>query len=264
MSVSITAQTKRGLVIGIGEQQDTCWAKINGDNDARYVKKMLERNGYKDICTLINRQATKKNIASAFNRLTRKCKAGDVVYIHFSGHGQQVRDLDGDEQDFKDESWIPYDAYAKYNYKKDRGDKHLIDDEVNNLLSNIKRKIGVKGKMLVVVDACHSGDSSRGDDEVTRGAYGTFMIPGKKQTARVKRSEKWLTLSACRDNEFCQEMKNPKVGILTYALYCLSQEGHADIDGIKKFVYRKKGNKPQTPLLSGETTRYNISDFIKR
>ena len=95
MSVSITAQTKRGLVIGIGEQQDTCWAKINGDNDARYVKKMLERNGYKDICTLINRQATKKNIASAFNRLTRKCKAGDVVYIHFSGHGQQVRDLDG-------------------------------------------------------------------------------------------------------------------------------------------------------------------------
>ena len=44
------------------------------------------------------------------------------------------------------------------------GEKHLIDDEINVLLTDIRKKIGEEGAMLVVVDACHSGDSSRGED----------------------------------------------------------------------------------------------------
>lgn len=31
LSLSVTAQTKRALVIGLGEQQDKAWNKINGD-----------------------------------------------------------------------------------------------------------------------------------------------------------------------------------------------------------------------------------------
>ncbi len=32
------AQTKRALVIGLGEQQDKAWNKINGDKDAPLVQ----------------------------------------------------------------------------------------------------------------------------------------------------------------------------------------------------------------------------------
>lgn len=134
-------QTKRAIVIGIGQQEDCSWQKINGDKDVPYVVEMLNRAGYSNsnILTLINNKATKENIVDAFNMLIRRCHTNDIVYIHFSGHGQRVTDLDGDENDGWDESWIPYDAYKNYN-PKDNGDKHLIDDEVYLFLNKLKTK----------------------------------------------------------------------------------------------------------------------------
>lgn len=35
--LSVCAQTKRALVIGIGVQQDPSWGKINGDKDVPLV-----------------------------------------------------------------------------------------------------------------------------------------------------------------------------------------------------------------------------------
>ena len=261
------SQSKRALVIGLGQQADTSWAKINGDKDVQYVKEMLTWCGYKDIRTLVNKQATKAKIVAAFNRLATTCTCGDIVYIHFSGHGQQVRDMDCDEKDLKDEAWIPYDALQKRG-KKDKGEKHLIDDEIGILLSKIKDKIGEKGKILVVVDACHSGDSSRGEI-VCRGANkqtgsdGVFYIPGKRQAKREKVKERWLTLSACGENQFCQEKSSPKVGLLTYALFCQSKSGNVEMKDIRRFVAQNKKEPPQDPVLTGETTKYNLSDFLK-
>lgn len=59
LSLSANAQTKRALVIGLGEQQDRAWNKINGDKDVAFVEGMLKRAGFKRVTTLVNRQATK-------------------------------------------------------------------------------------------------------------------------------------------------------------------------------------------------------------
>lgn len=261
------SQSKRALVMGLGQQEDRNWGKINGDKDVAYVQKMLKNAGYKDVRTLINRQATKNRIVAAFKALTSRCKPGDVVYIHFSGHGQQVTDINGDEwPDSLDEAWIPYDAYLTYG-EKDKGEKHLIDDEINVLLTAIKNKIGNKGKMLVVVDACHSGDSSRGDDDddgvVTRGVWNEFIIPDVKKTKSTKAPERWLTLSACKDFQLNQEIKNPQVGKLTYALYKSAQKREVTFKDIEIFMDQYRVRLPQTPVLTGEVTKYKISDFIK-
>ena len=259
-------QSKRALVIGLGQQEDKNWGKINGDKDVAYIQKMLKNAGYKDVHTLINEQATKARIVAAFASLTNRCMAGDMVYVHFSGHGQQVTDVNGDEKsDSLDESWIPYDAYLSYG-EKDRGEKHLIDDELNVLLTAIKNKIGNQGKMLVVVDACHSGDSSRGDEDddvVTRGVWNDFVIPHKKKAKSKKAPERWLTLSACEDFQLNQEIKNPQVGKLTYALYMMAQKRSFDFKDIEAFMDQYRARLPQNPVLTGETTLYNISDFIK-
>lgn len=259
-------QSKRALVIGLGKQEDPSWGKINGDKDVAYIQKMLKKAGYNEIRTLMNEQATKTRIVTAFNSLTNRCRVGDVVYIHFSGHGQQVTDVNGDEKsDSLDESWIPYDAYLSYG-EKDRGEKHLIDDELNVLLTAIKNKIGNQGKMLVVVDACHSGDSSRGDEDddvVTRGVWNDFVIPHKKKGKSKKSPERWLTLSACMDFQLNQEIKNPQVGKLTYALYKMAQKRKFDFRDIETFMDQYRARLPQNPVLTGETTKYNISDFIK-
>lgn len=263
LSFRLSAQTKRALVIGIGEQVDKSWAKINGDKDVPYVQRMLKKAGYTDIRTLVNKQATKAGIVAAFKRLTAKCVAGDIVYIHFSGHGQLVTDVNGDEKDGWDEAWIPYDAYLHYDGTRDKGEKHLIDDEINALLTAIRNKIGSEGKMLVVVDACHSGDSSRGqDDEIVRGVKEEFVIPiGKKKTVE-KLPEQWITLSACKDYQLNQEMKSPQVGKLTYTLYTLSKNVNMTMSQIKTYMQKHRGRYVQTPILTGETSVYNLSDFF--
>ena len=263
LSVPMSAQTRRALVIGIGEQRDKSWAKINGDKDVAYVQKMLKDAGYKEVRTLINKQATKARIVTAFNSLTNRCQIGDIVYIHFSGHGQLVTDVNGDETDGWDEAWIPYDAYKKY-CNEDKGEKHLVDDEINVLLTAIKNKIGEQGKLLVVVDACHSGDSSRGDDlnETVRGVYDEFVIPVKKKTRTNKPVEQWLTLSACKDYQLNQELKSPQVGKLTYALYMLSKDGALTIEAIDRFMKRYRSRLPQAPVLTG-VKNYGLSDILR-
>lgn len=264
LSVSTPAQTRRALVIGLGEQKDNNWAKINGDKDVFYVREMLEDANYKNITTLVNQQATKAGIVAAFRQLTRNCSKGDMVYVHFSGHGQLVTDINGDEADGWDEAWIPYDACLKYS-KNDKGEKHLIDDEVYALLTDIRNKIGEAGKLIVVVDACHSGDSSRGVDvvETVRGVKDEFVIPSKKKGRVPKLPEQWLTLSACLDFQLNQEIKKPTVGKLTYALYSLSKDGDVSMDKIEIFMARYRSRLPQTPQQSGDNKTQKINDFLR-
>lgn len=81
-SISVLAQTKRALVIGLGKQEDTSWNKINGDNDVPYVLQMLQLSGYnkRNIFTLVNEKATKQTIVMAFNQLIRQSKLNDIIY----------------------------------------------------------------------------------------------------------------------------------------------------------------------------------------
>lgn len=295
LSLSVTAQTKRALVIGLGEQQDKAWNKINGDKDVPLVQVMLKNAGFKSVTTLVNRQATKVGIVGAFKRMVASCKQGDVVYVHYSGHGQQMTDVHNDEKDGLDECWIPYDAYRKAS-KTYHGEKHLTDDELNIYLNAIRHKIGAKGKLLVVIDACHSGDGTRGDDdEVVRGVEDTLVVDSlnarglyeafemvkslfmgdndKKNIINDKAkplAERWITISACRSDQVNVEMKSPTVGKLTYALWKELKNSdkvnnYEFIRRIRKFVNRNTSSRPQQPEMTGEDiNKYNITDILSR
>lgn len=283
VSATLQAQTRRALVIGLGQQEDKTWGKINGDRDVPLVEEMLTNAKFKtnNVKTLVNQQATKAAILNAFKALASQSKRGDIVYIHYSGHGQQMKDVHNDEKDGLDECWIPYDAYRKP-CEKDRGEKHLTDDEVNYYLNDIRNKIGDSGKMLVVIDACHSGDATRGyEDEVVRGVEDVFEAiksfiwgaPADKgktvvnPNARVNK-ERWITLSACTSDQVNFEMKSPAVGKLTYAIYKKVKEstGNGNDDFFKKirmFVNSHTGSRPQYPVMTGETDRFRITDILR-
>ena len=120
----------------------------------------------------------------------------------------------------------------------------------------------------MVVDACHSGDATRGlaDDEVVRGVERIFEA-AKALVARGKAkpenhpnakrlAEPWVTISACRSDEVNVEMKNPAVGKLTYALYRELQVNGApkELPENKYYIFGKGGVKQlaeemQVPLL---------------
>ncbi len=189
------AQTKRALVVGISEYlpsgNDT-WGAIHGSNDADLIATVLKKQGF-GIVKISNKSATAGRVRKGLGDLVASCKPGDIVYVHFSCHGQPVEDLDGDEEDGWDESVVPYDALMVYRKGKYEGANHIIDDELNTYFRRMRRKVGTKGLVCVAVDACHAGGASRGDDDIeedegevyVRGTKRGFSSNGKEFRPRI-------------------------------------------------------------------------------
>lgn len=226
-TVILAAQERRALLIGIGEYPPGSeWTLVHGDNDVRIVREFLLGQGLRGECieTITNEKATKKGILSALERLTKIAGKGDAVYIHFSGHGQQVTDLDGDEEDGFDEAWVPYDAWKKYVAGVYEGENHIIDDEINVCLKKLRAKVGAKGRITLVSDACHSGSGLRGleDDEYFRGTDEKFILPSRvaRKSGRSNTVE-WLFIGACKSYQTNYELKAPDgkfYGCLSYVI----------------------------------------------
>ena len=183
---NLIAQNKLALIIAVGEYPAASKIPpIASTNDIKYIKTALSRNGFeeKNIDTLINSKATKAAILNALTQLSKKAKQNDIVVIHFSCHGQQIRDqktieLGKDEDDGYDEAFLPYDAMAKYSPTGYKGQNHLRDDDLYPILLNIRKKLGAAGSLLVLLDACHSGTGTRSESfAVTRGEPIPFANP---------------------------------------------------------------------------------------
>ncbi|EIN14223.1 peptidase C14 [Punctularia strigosozonata HHB-11173 SS5] len=70
---------------------------------------------------LSNNLPTKDNIIHSMYWLAQDARPGDSLFFHFSGHGKQIPDLDGDETDGYDEAIVPLD-YGQTGY--------ITDDEM--------------------------------------------------------------------------------------------------------------------------------------
>lgn len=113
----LQAQEKRALLVGISKYDTALtgyqWNNINGANDVKLLAPILKAKGFK-VTTLTDEKATHKNIIEGINKLIATSRKGDIIYFHFSGHGQPVEDISGDEVDGWDEAIIPVDARKVY------------------------------------------------------------------------------------------------------------------------------------------------------
>lgn len=162
----IHAGGKKALLIGISEypeiQDYMSWDDIHGANDVDLLQKTLRNQGF-TVTTCKNADATADNIRNKFAKLIKNCQSGDLVVLHFSGHGQPYEDLSHDEEDGWDESIIPYDAAKKYKKGMYEGKSHITDDELHRVFNSLRKKVREKGFVYVILDACHSGSASRED-----------------------------------------------------------------------------------------------------
>lgn len=240
--------TCRALIVGIGkyDRMKTGWHPIHGDNDVELLVPLLKKQGFDDIVSLVNEKATKSEIVKQLIALSQRCKAGDKVYFHFSGHGQPIRDDNGDEKGTKkfDESIIPYDACRDSRKMNGTyiGQFHLIDDELTPLLDAIKKKLGSGGILFVAVDACYSRGIQK--DEMTdfdpvllryaRGTDHAFVPSGRKsfvsglpKPKEFSPGAKLVVVTACRENERNFEYKAPgnkMYGSLSYYISTLLKD----------------------------------------
>lgn len=91
---------RRALLIGINKYQKV--PDLYGStNDVAMIKRVLmSKFGFQErhIKTLEDEKATRAGILSSLRKFVKETNPKDIVYIHYSGHGSQVEDLDGDEK----------------------------------------------------------------------------------------------------------------------------------------------------------------------
>jgi hypothetical protein len=150
---------------------------------------------------------TRANIIEALQWLVDGAAAGDTLFIHFSGHGEAVRDGSGDEEDGKDEALVPIDG---------RTAGLIADDVLHDIFSTLPRGV----TLYCVFDCCHSGtmiDLPKVYDESTN----RFLdVGGETMDADV------VMISGCLNDQKAGDLGtdlmkgiNKSVGALSNALY---------------------------------------------
>ncbi|HNU36453.1 MAG TPA: caspase family protein [Methanomassiliicoccales archaeon] len=163
----------------------------------------------KQIRVVTDERATKKNIMTRLEWLVKGAKPGDRLVFHYSGHGSQIRDRDGDElKDRLDEIICPHDM--------DWDGTYIVDDELARIFSKIP-----KGAHLeVFLDSCHSGTATR---EMRMPEHMPERLPGEDAPAAMTVKQRYLPPPVdilCREEEdlpvhrLLKGMTNPSSHVL--------------------------------------------------
>ena len=103
---------KRALLIGINQYR-VPGANLRGCvNDVKNLRGILKTYygfGEANIKTITDYTASQARMEKEMTRLIASGKRGDVLLIHYSGHGSNVPDKSGDEADQRDEILCPTD-----------------------------------------------------------------------------------------------------------------------------------------------------------
>jgi metacaspase-1 len=142
---------RRALLIGINEYERINHLRGCGNDVSNLFSALSDFAGFTSgqVRSVAHDRATKSAIESRLAWLVDGAQPGDVLVLHFSGHGTQVRDRDGDElSDGLDEVLCPYDM--------DWDGAYITDDYLRDQL-----QVPPGVVLEVILDACHSGESSR-------------------------------------------------------------------------------------------------------
>lgn len=150
---------------------------------------------------------TRANILAAIDWLVTGLKPGHNVFFHYSGHGNRIKDINGDEKSGFDSCIHPYNGTQL---------EIIIDDELRALLAN---RIPAGCKLFAVFDSCNSG--------TTLDLQYIWQCP-KPNSLTFQQDNKYtvtrgnvIFLSASRDEEYALETANENgepAGALTMAL----------------------------------------------
>ena len=113
-------------------------------DDVEMVSRIARDRGF-ETRALRSGQATREAVIAAIRAAAGIAQGGDLFLLHYSGHGTQVPDRNGDENDGQDEAFCLYDGL-------------LIDDEMRGLWAEFAAGV----RVLVLADSCHSGTVASG------------------------------------------------------------------------------------------------------
>ena len=205
----------RALLIGIGPYPKVSPLRGPERDVARMKAFATATLGFRpeQVRELRDAAATHQGIINAIREwLVAGSQPGDKVLLYYSGHGAQIDDLDGDEEDGLDETLVPFDTGVG----GDITTNQLSDDQLAELLAPLADR-----KLTMIIDACHSGTITRNlrpteapaDDARPRTIFpttvtrsGTYDVAANRaEQALVAEHEGWTIWTAASSFQYSWE-----------------------------------------------------------
>jgi hypothetical protein len=159
---------------------------------------------------------TRANILAGIEWLVGGARAGDRMYVHYSGHGGSLRTAEAGEVDRVDSTWVPLD-YSKAGC--------IVD---NDLRTKLAARVPAGAVLWVTSDSCHSGSvldlRYAFVDASGRTAAGATAITTSALTENAYYAPtrgRVLLLSGCKDLQTSADAyeDNMAQGALSWALF---------------------------------------------
>lgn len=236
--------TKHALLFGIGNYPpENGWPRISSLKDLDYLQSTLVNQGFlrENIKIVKDDAATIRGISEAFIRLIHEVNPGDIVILHFSCHGEQVKADNDNKIDGLDECIVSYYAVSPLqstDFEKDQA-LYFRGHQLGSFIAQLRMKLGNKGDVVVFLDYCHSGSGTRGIAKI-RGGQPPLVPKGfeinnfhkcsdssllfrESTTLRADKNDlaPFVVFSATRPEELDMETINDQgegMGSLTYAI----------------------------------------------
>jgi metacaspase-1 len=250
----ITATKKRALLFGIN--------KYGGGNDLRGcinditdVKTKLNKEfpGF-DILMFKDSEVTGKTFFNTIKECLEVMRTGDILYIHYSGHGCQIP------------SSVEANGYHEALYLVDGP---FIDDQVQTLEALTPAGVTVIAKF----DSCFSGDMLREfpcNPCYVKSKF--YPLPGvsvrrnvmNKFAKSTKNELKWIVFSGCSEEETsldCEFNGRPN-GAFTYfdnLSYGVGSTYDSELKILHNYIPSK--NYDQNPTIDGDVSLFTKTVF---
>lgn len=172
-----------------------------GAQDALDMREVLtSRYGFPEsqVLTLTDGSATREAILSGFrSHLIEKAKQHPdaVVVFQFSGHGAQVKDENGDEEDGTDDTIVPVNGRDPAGKNPD-----ILDDELDELMGQLSLHTP---NITFILDSTH-----RAVKPAARGASRTRLGTG----SQLRRVASYVMMTACLPHETANETTRQMTG----------------------------------------------------
>jgi len=122
---------------------------LTSTRDGKNMEAMAKACGVHDLILLYDDACTKTAVKTEIRKMGRRCGENDIFVFYYSGHGTEVPDDDGDEQDGQDEAFCLVNTAGQVT----RSSLMTDDEFVDLLLQAVPEQVSV----LTLVDCCHSG-----------------------------------------------------------------------------------------------------------
>eukprot|EP00927_Polykrikos_kofoidii_P072936 TRINITY_DN6900_c0_g2_i1.p1 TRINITY_DN6900_c0_g2~~TRINITY_DN6900_c0_g2_i1.p1 ORF type:complete len:302 (-),score=47.39 TRINITY_DN6900_c0_g2_i1:125-898(-) len=117
--------------------------------DGQNIAALARACGIQDITTIENNDCHKENVLNMIRTVASRCAPGHYFVFNYSGHGANVADKDGDEDDGQDEALCLVTPTGQIDFNAFMTDDEFADAVTSSVRDDVE--------ILILCDCCHSG-----------------------------------------------------------------------------------------------------------